>query len=555
MARNRLVLGTATLALLLLAGVASILASAKSELSQTHAVVYASDPQSDDNFGASVSLSGDTLAVGAFLEDGGAGDPTLDAGAVYLFERDQGGPGSWGETKILRLFRPDTEDWFGLPVAIDGDTVAVGARKVDGGIGLDPEDAGAVYIFDRHRDGENQWGQVAEIRASDGQGGDIFGSAVALDNDTLVVGARWEDGGLQDPLWLAGSAYVFDRDLGGVDGWGEVAILRPSEHRAHDSFGSAVAISNDTIAIGAIGEDGGEGNPTPDVGAVYIFERNEGGTDAWGEVAVLRASDAQSDDHFGTSLALDGDTLVVAADFEDGGTGDPMSNAGAAYIFERNHGGAGAWGEVVKLTASDAQPDDLFGFSVSLDDDTIIVGAFDEDGGEGGQLPSAGAVYQFERNFGGEENWGERRILRAPDAAAQDNFGVAVSVNGGVAVVGAFFEDGGPGDPVMNAGTAYIYLVGELIFEDGFETGNSSKWSASYPVPTPTPTATPTITATPTPTSTPTGTPTMTPTGTPTVVPTATSPPNRPALIHLHPRPPRRRPEPTLRFQRWTAGW
>ena len=168
--------------------------------------------------------------------------------------------------------------------------------------------------------------------------------------------------------------------------------LTASDGQASDLFGNSVAISGDTAIVGVPFEDE-KGNAA---GAAYIFERNEGGADNWGEVTKLTASDAQGLDQFGRPVSISGDTAIVGAREED----EKGSNAGAAYIFERDEGGADNWGEVTKLTASDAQAFDRFGLGVSISGDTAIVGAVRED--EKGS--DAGAAYIFERDEGGADN-------------------------------------------------------------------------------------------------------------------------------------------------------
>ena len=111
-------------------------------------------------------------------------------------------------------------------------------------------------------------------------------------------------------------------------------------------------------------------------GAAYLFARNQGGGNNWGQVTKLTASDAENDDYFGASVAISGDTLVVGADLEDG----DGNVRGAAYLFERNQGGADSWGQVRKLAASDAENGDHFGNSVAISGDTVVVGALAEDG-------------------------------------------------------------------------------------------------------------------------------------------------------------------------------
>ena len=157
------------------------------------------------------------------------------------------------------------------------------------------------------------------------------------------------------------------------------------------------------------------------------------------EVRELLAPHGQADDRFGGDVAVSGDTAVVGASREDGGGSD----AGAAYVFRRDQGGAGIWGEVTKLTASDAQAGDFFGNSVAISGDTVVVGAYEEGTGtvgafeEGAGGISAGAAYVFQRDQGGADNWGEVKKLAASDTQAFDQFGISVAVSGDTAVVGA----------------------------------------------------------------------------------------------------------------------
>ena len=161
-------------------------------------------------------------------------------------------------------------------------------------------------------------------------------------------------------------------------------------------------------------------------GAAYIFERDAGGADNWGQVKKLTAGDAAAYDRFGVSVAISGDTVVVGAYGKN-------SDAGAAYIFERNAGGAGNWGQVKKLTAGDAATEDGFGVSVAISGDTVVVGAYRKD--------SAGAAYLFERNTGGLENWGEWGKLIVVDPSPGDQFGFSVAIHRDLALVGAPYRD------------------------------------------------------------------------------------------------------------------
>jgi len=375
----------------------------------------ASDAEDGDTFCNSVAISGDTIVVGAVMEDGVG----TDRGAAYVFDRNSGGPDAWGQVAILTASDAEDLDYFGRSVAISGDYVVVGADYADGA----GTDCGAAYIFARNQDGPDAWGEVAILTASDAQDGDNFGFTVAISGDYAVVGAHKEDG---DAGTDRGAAYVFDRNSGVPDSWGEVAILTASDAEDGDEFGFSVAISGDYAVVGARKEDGDAGT---DRGAAYVFDRNSGGPDAWGEAVILTASDAEDGDEFGCSVSIGGDFVVVGADHKDG----EGTDRGAAYVFDRNQDGPDAWGEAVILTASDAEDNDQFGWSVAISSDSVVIGAPYE-GDVGVDL---GAVYVFHRTTG--TLW----KLTAAGAEDGDRFGysVSVSINGDYVVVGAPFED------------------------------------------------------------------------------------------------------------------
>jgi hypothetical protein len=234
------------------------------------------------------------------------------------------------------------------------------------------------------------------------------------------------------------AAYLYHNRCGQ---WAEVKKQTASDPVTFSSYGFAVALGGDTAVVGSPCKD----NST---GAVYLLKRNQGGTDNWGEVKKLTASDAAPDNFFGTSVGLDTDTVVVGA---FGNT----SFRGAAYIYGRNQGGADNWGEVKKITASDGVANDALGTSVRISGDAVVVGAPVLDPRRPGQLPAGtigpGAAYVFERNQGGGDNWGETQKLTASDAAA-DRFGDAVAISNGTVVVGA----DGKNDAT---GAAYVFTA------------------------------------------------------------------------------------------------
>lgn len=382
------------------------------------AKIQASDREAGDEFGFSAAISGDTVVVGAAFEGTGG----LETGAAYIFQRDEGGADNWGEVTKLQASDNEEGDLFGWSVAISGDTVIVGAIFEDTGGSL----AGATYIFERDQGGANNWGEVVKIQASDKQAFVLFGFSVAISGDTAIVGAVGEDTGGTN----AGAAYIFSRNQGGADSWGEVRKVQASDQEEGDEFGNSVAISGDTAVVGAALEDTG--------GNAYVFQRDQGGTDNWGEVTKLRASDEEESDLFGDSVAISGDVAVIGARGEDTGG----LEAGAAYIFVRNQGGTNNWGEITKIQASDKQAFASFGVSVAISGDMVVVGASSEDTGAG----NAGAAYVFSRNHGGPDSWGEVTKIQASDRAEGDEFGISVAISADTVIAGADQEDTGGTD-------------------------------------------------------------------------------------------------------------
>jgi outer membrane protein assembly factor BamB len=384
----------------------------------------ASDAAANDRFGYSVATNGDTLVVGAYGKDWQPGGPPIFAsisrGAAYIFERNQGGAENWGQVKKLTASDAAANDRFGWSVAIDGDTVVVGALVKD-------SNTGAAYIFKRNQGGAENWGQVKKLTASDAAANSLFGSSVSINADTVAVGAY---GSVPGSSYVSvGAAYIFERNQGGTENWGQVQKLTASDPANYAYFGYSVSINGDTLVVGAYGK-------TP--GAAYIFERNQGGAEHWGQVKRLTASDAVGGDQFGISVAIDGDTLAVGANHGNRGT------SGAVYIFERNQGGAANWGQVQELTASDANLLDEFGISVAVDGDTMVVGAWARN------LLTGGAAYIFERNHNSVAGWVEVQKLTASDVAAHDQFGSSVGIDGDTVLVGAVGKN-------SNTGAAYTF--------------------------------------------------------------------------------------------------
>ncbi len=453
----------------------------------------ASNTGLDDKFGYRVALSGDTLAVGAYLEDssstGSNSTPdelSIDSGAVYVFTRSGS---TWSQQAYIKASNPMASAYFGASLALSGDTLAVGAY---GESGL-ATGAGAVYVFTRSG---TTWSQQDLLRGSNAAQGDQFGYSVALDNDTLVAGALREDSSTSgvnttpdDLAQNAGAAYVFTRS---GTSWSEQAYLKASNTDAGDQFGYSVAVSGDSVAVGAWREDSNATGVNPGTvaeadnsafwaGAVYVFMRSGS---SWSQQAYIKASNTDggdattnpvtAGDTFGASIAIHDDTLVVGAYLERSSaqvingdeTDNAFSGAGAVYVFTRS---GSTWSQQAYIKPHNAAVGDWFGYSVAVYDNTLVVGAVREDSVEQGLTGSgvddtaqnAGAVYLFTRSG---TTWTQQKYIKSSNNEGGDWFGVDVAIDAGLLTVGAWREDSStsginstPDNNLNDAGAAYVF--------------------------------------------------------------------------------------------------
>lgn len=372
-------------------------------------------------FGSSVAIDGNFMVIGT---DTYGPEPFFQATA-YLYQRDTSGRWRF----IKRLATDGASSGFGYPVAISGNTVVIGAYSDRIGINFQQ---GSAFIFERDQGGLNNWGEVKKLVASNGTAGDFFGHSVAISGNTIVVGA---DGDNVGPHLDQGSAYIFFRNRGGTNAWGQVKRLS-YDGAADDRFGTSVAISGNTVVVGAFADEIGINFQQ---GSASIFERDQGGLNKWGEVKKLIASDGAADDRFGYSVAISGNTVVVGA-FTDA-IGANFAQ-GSAYIFERDQGGLNTWGRVKKLIASDGADYDHFGYSVAISSRTVVVGANGDN-----------SAYTFERDQGGVNRWRNVKKLLASDGA-DGALGHSVAISSDTIVVGAYLD---ASDTNIRQGSAYIY--------------------------------------------------------------------------------------------------
>lgn len=314
------------------------------------------------------------------------------------------------------------QDFFSFSLAISNDIALIGSFKSDDEvIGAD---VGSAYIFTLTG---NVWQQQAKLIASDGKAGDTLGGNVALFGETAVLGAIGHDKNGDK----SGAAYVFKQS---DSNWVQQAKLVAIDGAKGDAFGQSIAVSDDTIVIGAPRDD----DNGKDSGSVYVFTRTGKG---WSQQAKLSAADGAAGDVFGISVALYDNTILIGADLND----EKATDAGAAYVFTRS---GENWNQQAKLMASDGGNTDIFGVRVALSGDTALVSARRDDDEIMGV--DAGSAYVFVRTG---ETWRQQAKLTAPDGVADDRFGRSVALSGDTALISAMHQD----DNGENSGSAYVF--------------------------------------------------------------------------------------------------
>jgi hypothetical protein len=350
------------------------------------ATLTADDAADNDSFGRASAIDGDTAVVGAYTKG-------VARGAAYVFTRTGT---TWSQQQALGALDVGDNDEFGWTVAISGDTAVVGAQAQN-------LSSGSVYVFTRTG---TTWTLQQKLRADDAENGDIFGQGVSISGDTIAVGAAKKGTGQQ------GAAYVFTRS--GTT-WTQQQKLTASDAAIGDEFGVSIAVSGDTVVVGAFN--------AASTGAAYVFTRS--GT-TWTPQQKLVPDAGIANGSFGWSVAVDADTAVIGA-----------FDAGAAYVFTRT---GTTWAQQ-KLPAADGGPGSYLGSSAAVQGDTAVVGAI-LGGGHG-------AAYVFTRSGA---TWTEQPKLALADGGAVDAFGDSVGISGDSVVVGAHGRSN-------SQGRAYVFIL------------------------------------------------------------------------------------------------
>lgn len=323
---------------------------------QQQAKLVAKPALAGDTLGGNVALKHNMAMLGAIRND----DKGENAGAVFSFEKTNN---QWSQKQILTAFDAKAGDAFGQSIALTKQFLVIGAPHSDS----PHKDSGAAYVFKRHN---AAWVFQTKLTAKDGAAGDLFGISVAMDGNTILVGADLHDKKAEN----AGAVYAFTFD---GNAWQQQAKLMASDGKKTDIFGVRIALSGDTALISARRDDlQGIGI---DAGSAYIFERANG---QWHQQQKLVAPDANADDRFARGVALNQNTAIISAMHQD----SAGNNAGAVYLFKKQ---SGEWRYTSKIVAKDALPEDRFGWNLALSNDTAIIATpLRDDNGD-----SSGAVY------------------------------------------------------------------------------------------------------------------------------------------------------------------
>ena len=405
-------------------------------------ILNASDGAGDDYFGSSVAMTGDTVVVGAPFDDILS---NANRGSAYVFVRSGT---SWSQQAKLLADDGVANDGFGSSVALSGSmvngvptlTVVVGAKYRTEGSNMWQ---GAAYVFVRSGTSATWIQQQKLIGPGTGDAWDRFGSSVAIDGDTMLIGSPEDDVGSNT---YQGSVHIYIRS-NGMWNWNQ--MLLASDGAGYDDFGASIALNGSTgrLLVGAPGADIGS---NAGQGAAYVFVRS--GT-TWSEQSKLTANDGAAGDLFGSAVAIESGRLVVGAPFDDIGANQSQ---GSAYVFVLS---GSTWSQQQKLIAADGVAYDYFGGSVAITSNfsmrLVVVGVPDDDIGANADQ---GSAYAFTQNFN-STTWSQQPKLTATSGGAGDRFGQAVAVP---PVSAQYVAVGAPSDDIganREQGSAYVFLI------------------------------------------------------------------------------------------------
>ncbi|KAJ5076429.1 hypothetical protein M0811_06429 [Anaeramoeba ignava] len=394
-------------------------------------ILAPNDPNNKIYFGQSISISGNTLAVGATLPFSLEENPS---GRAYIFENENN---NWNQKAKLNINDGTNGDGFGTSISISNDIVVVGAPFANVSSNIKQ---GKAYIFKKNG---NDWNQVAELIANDGEAGDYFGYSVFILGKIIIIGSP--DANINGTR-AQGCAYIFN---GNEDGtiWNQTQKLIGNDGKESDNFGWSISVSNDIAIIGIPNADIGSNQ---NQGKTYIFQKN--GTN-WNQSQILIASDGQADENFGWSVSISSDSSCILIGAPQAYANEDIQQ-GKAYIFQKN---GTNWNQSQILIANDGKLYDNFGFYVSISSNSswIIIGApYANVGGNNYQ----GKAYVFQNNG---NYWNETQILTKNNGKVGDEFGTTVVISDTFAIIGSPGSDSSNGKYTESGN---VVLINDISF-------------------------------------------------------------------------------------------
>jgi len=408
--------------------------------------LYSSNGAAEDAFGVSVAVSGNTVVVGAPNHSVGT---STQQGEAYVFVEPASGWANTNQTTKLYASNGAAIDHFGAAVAVSGNTVVVGAY--DHSVGKSANQ-GEAYVYVKPAAGwPASMTETGKLYSSNGAAGDVFGYAVAVSGNTVVVGAAAHSVGTSTQQ---GEAYLYVKPAAGWPAsMTQTTKLYPSNSGKMEVFGGAVAVSGNTVVVGAPRHWVGT---SPYQGEAYVYVKPAAGWPAsTTQTAKLYSSNGAAGDYFGAAVAVSGNTVVVGAPHHALGTSNEQ---GEAYVYvEPAAGWPASVNQTTRLYASNGAGDDEFGGAVAVSGNTVVVGAYDH---SVGTSTNQGEAYVYVKPAAG---WPARPTettkLYASNGGEGDQFGYAVAVSGNTAVVGAYGHTIGTH---TGQGEAYLYVNSKL---------------------------------------------------------------------------------------------
>ena len=335
------------------------------------------DCNNPNGYGSSIDLDGSILVVGVHGDDT-AGE---NAGAVYIYYRDQGGVNNWGLVKVLTNPDETYTTGFGRTVTLSGTTLAVSNVYTNS--------YGLVYVFEKDVGGQDNWGLVKQLERSEQEDRDSFGLDMNMSGDYLAVGAH-EHG------YYEGAVYIFKRNQGGANNWGEVKRIVPSNLTDRYWFGYELSINNGILAVKCLDRR----NVNNIIGSVCIFLKDQGGADNWGEVDMVYCPEvdpnSENCDVFGRTIELEDGILAVSDEFNS----DYFMRNGALYIFRKQDQAGSAWQYERKLHVSNPGEYEYFPRAIAISGNTIFAGDPAKPSPEDNPNRYAGYVYVYRYAYG-----------------------------------------------------------------------------------------------------------------------------------------------------------